>query len=321
MEHLETEIVELQNLAESTRNQGHIEDLKSKKSALTDLLGTKAQGAVVRSRFQSATLMDAPSKFFFGLEKKNGQSRFLHALHSATGQELRDSNEIRRRAVCFYSKVELRVKTHCSCVSIKKMKTCLDFFVKICPNSLKTPVLFLKDFNKSHILSAYADDVIIFLSRRIKKKVEEIIKDFEIISAAKINWKKSEALAVGSWRGVLPSLPGGLVWKDSFKYLGVYVGNETIVQKNCEGVVEKVEGRLNKWKWLKPQMSFRGRALIINNLVASALWHRLACMEPPKGLIQRLQAILVDFFWDRLHWVLETVLFLPKEEGGKVWYT
>lgn len=111
------------------------------------------------------------------------------------------------------------------------------------------------------------------------------------------------------------------MWKDSFKYLGVYVGNETIVQKNCEGVVEKVEGRLNKWKWLKPQMSFRGRALIINNLVASALWHRLACMEPPKGLIQRLQAILVDFFWDRLHWVLETVLFLPKEEGGKVWYT
>lgn len=136
MEHLETEIVELQNLAESTRNQGHIEDLKSKKSALTDLLGTKAQGVVVRSRFQSATLMDAPSKFFFGLEKKNGQSRFLHALHSATGQELRDSNEIRRRAVCFYSKVELRVKNTLLVCEYQEDEDLFGFF---CENLPKFP--------------------------------------------------------------------------------------------------------------------------------------------------------------------------------------
>ncbi|KAJ3590808.1 hypothetical protein NHX12_008756 [Muraenolepis orangiensis] len=49
-------------------------------------------------------MMDA-SKFFFGLEKKNGQSRFIHALRSETGQEHRDSNEIWRRAVCFYSEL------------------------------------------------------------------------------------------------------------------------------------------------------------------------------------------------------------------------
>lgn len=105
MRDLEIEIVELQNLVNSTGNRGHIEDLKSKKSALRDLLGTKVQGALVRSRFQSVALMDAPSKFFFGLEKKNGQSRFLHALRSATGQELTETNEIRRHAVGFYSEL------------------------------------------------------------------------------------------------------------------------------------------------------------------------------------------------------------------------
>ncbi|KAI3363546.1 hypothetical protein L3Q82_012152 [Scortum barcoo] len=52
-----------------------LEDLKSKKAVLADLLGSKAQGALVRSRFQSAALMDLPQSFFFGLEKKNGQSR------------------------------------------------------------------------------------------------------------------------------------------------------------------------------------------------------------------------------------------------------
>lgn len=46
--------------------------------------------------------MDAPSKFFFGLEKKNGQSRFIHALRSAKGQELKEPGEIKKRAVELY---------------------------------------------------------------------------------------------------------------------------------------------------------------------------------------------------------------------------
>lgn len=65
------------------------------------------------------------------------------------------------------------------------------------------------------------------------------------------------------------------MWKrGGFKYLGVYLGDEATVKKNWEGVIEKVERRLKKWRWLSPQMSFRGRCLIINNLVASLLWHR-----------------------------------------------
>ncbi len=43
--------MESQNLVESTGNQGHqghVEDLESKKSAHTDLLGTEAQGVLVR---------------------------------------------------------------------------------------------------------------------------------------------------------------------------------------------------------------------------------------------------------------------------------
>ncbi|KAI3376771.1 hypothetical protein L3Q82_000367 [Scortum barcoo] len=38
---------------------------------------------------------------------------------------------------------------------------------------------------------------------------------------------------------------------------------------------------------------------------------------PPSNLLSRVQAILVNFFWDRLHWLPQAVLFLPKEEGGQ----
>lgn len=81
--------------------------------------------------------------------------------------------------------------------------------------------------------------------------------------------------------------------------------------------MEKVEGRLAKWKWLLPHMSYRGRVLIINNLVASSLWHRLKCMEPPSGLLKKVQSMVVNFLWDNLHWVSSSVLYLPKEEGGQ----
>lgn len=101
------------------------------------------------------------------------------------------------------------------------------------------------------------------------------------------------------------------------KYLGVFLGEESVLEKNWENVLEKIEGRLKKWKWLLPSMSYRGRTLVINNLVSSSLWHRLACADPPSNLLARIQAVLVDFFWDKLHWIPQALLFLPKEEAGQ----
>ncbi len=64
-----------------------------------------AQGALVRPSFQNIELMDAPSKLFFNLEKKNGQKRFIHNLRSETGVLLSDPFEIRNRTVGFYRKL------------------------------------------------------------------------------------------------------------------------------------------------------------------------------------------------------------------------
>jgi len=102
---LETSIVELQSLSASTGNRGHFQALKVKKATLVDLLGLRAQGALVRSRFQNVFEMDAPSKFFFNLEKKNGQSWLIHCLRSVDGRNLTQSSDIRKRAVDFFSQL------------------------------------------------------------------------------------------------------------------------------------------------------------------------------------------------------------------------
>ncbi len=64
------------------------------------------------------------------------------------------------------------------------------------------------------------------------------LRDFEIISLARINWGKSEAVVVGKWERGVPTLPNGLTLKkDGLKYLGVFLGDSIIVQKNWEGII------------------------------------------------------------------------------------
>uniref|UniRef100_A0A672IAI4 Reverse transcriptase domain-containing protein n=1 Tax=Salarias fasciatus TaxID=181472 RepID=A0A672IAI4_SALFA len=179
--------------------------------------------------------------------------------------------------------------------------------------------LLLPGFSESMILSAYADDLIVFIRNQGDVDIlVNIIKDFNVASAARVNWGKSEALAVGRWHGGLPVLPQNLTWRrEGLKYLGIYVGKEHFVQKNWETVLEKVEAKLSKWRWLLPKMSLRGRVLVLNNLVASQLWHRLTSADPPPGLLAQIQRKMIDFFWDGLHWVPQGVLFLDREEGGQ----
>lgn len=170
------------------------------------------------------------------------------------------------------------------------------------------------------VVSAYADDVSVFL-----KDNEDILalkqglQLFAEASSAKVNWSKSEACLIGQWSAKdTPVLPAGLKWSTGgLKVLGVYLGKEDWVSRNWEGVLDKVRAKLFSWKWLLPQLSYRGRVLVINNLVAGSLWHRLKVLVPPTGLLEQIQRILVDFFWSGRHWKKDAVLHLPVSEGGQ----
>ncbi|KAI4898270.1 hypothetical protein NFI96_030780 [Prochilodus magdalenae] len=101
--------------------------------------------------------------------------------------------------------------------------------------------------------------------------IESVLKVNGGLSAPfQVNWAKSEVFLVGEWKGEEPRPPDSLHWKKGgFKYLGVYLGDGEVMKKNWEDVLERIKGRLMKWKWLVPKMSYRDRVLIINNLAAS----------------------------------------------------
>ena len=181
--------------------------------------------------------------------------------------------------------------------------------------------LMLPGLPQRHLLvvSAYADDInVIVRDERDVVFLGDSLEIYGRASSAKVNWGKSQALQVGQWADkVMPKLPGNLSWgKQGMEVLGVFLGTE-FQRKNWEGVMERVCARLSKWKWLLPQLSYRWRVLIVNNLVASTLWHRLIVLPPPRGQIEGIQRAAVDFFWSGLHWLRSVILYLPVQKGGQ----
>lgn len=127
-------------------------------------------------------------------------------------------------------------------------------------------------------LTAYADDItVIVKDQRDIEIVNDSISLYENASSAKLNWSKTEAFWCNDKRTMpLPVIPGNLKWeKDGFKFLGIFLGPEVYQRKNWEGVKDQICNRLSKWNWILPQLSYRGRVLVINNLAASVLWHKL----------------------------------------------
>lgn len=95
----------------------------------------------------------------------------------------------------------------------------------------------------------------------------ESLDGYQRASSARVNWEKSEARQLGQWGDrAAPSLPGALRWgKGGLRVLGVFLGSDNFRNKNWEGLEEKVCARLSRWKWLLPQLSYRGRVLVANN--------------------------------------------------------
>ena len=94
------------------------------------------------------------------------------------------------------------------------------------------------------------------------------------------------------------------------KFLGVFLGNDIKYrEKNLENLLIDTEKVLQKLKHIVKGLSYKGRALIVNQLSASKLWHKFACLEPPPLLVDDLQRKFNTFFWQGMHWITAKALY------------
>lgn len=85
-----------------------------------------------------------------------------------------------------------------------------------------------------------------------------------------------------------------VVWDAGLRYLGVF-----LELRNWDGVGVKLQGRLDKWRWLYTKISYRGQILVISSLVA----------------LSGIQSILLGFFWGTVYTGCLSVSFFVQRRG------
>ena len=186
-------------------------------------------------------------------------------------------------------------------------------------NTLINHGLCIPGTNVNCAISAYADDVTVFITSDPGFAVVEKAYDlFSRASAACLNTQKSQGLWVGRWMGRNDS-PLNFMWNnEGLPFLGVHLGNTiNYVRQNWSKCKDKLIKTFASWSRLVYSLSFKGKVLIANQLAASKVFHCLAVLSPPDNILNELQNLLVDFVWSKKrHMLKKSVLFEQPDKGG-----
>ena len=74
---------------------------------------------------------------------------------------------------------------------------------------------------------------------------------------------------------------------------------------------------MSRWKRARPHLSYRCRVLVINNLLASSLWHRFILPATTGKLVKQSTKATVGLLLGRPHWLRPTIICRPLVEDGQ----
>ena len=163
--------------------------------------------------------------------------------------------------------------------------------------------------------SGYADDTSIAVTADASIAATfAVYTQYEPASGAKHNRGKSKGLWLGAWKH-RQDAPHGIKWVKELSLLGATVSAGDYSASTWEPPVEKLEKRLSAWKGR--QLTFQGKATVINTLALSQLWHLCHVFVMPEWAVKRIKKAVWGFFWSgRKELVSRHTVCLPKAQGG-----
>ncbi|WMV24691.1 hypothetical protein MTR67_018076 [Solanum verrucosum] len=151
----------------------------------------------------------------------------------------------------------------------------------------------------SHLL--YADDTTILCEPEAEQLnyIRLILILFEAVSGLRVNWGKSSLIAVKEVPQIqgLASILGCKVEKLPTTYLGMPLGNKHKALGIWDGILEKAEKILSRWK--AQYLSLGGRVILINSVLDSLPTYVMSLFPIPPIVIKKLDRLRRNFLWKK----------------------
>jgi hypothetical protein len=163
---------------------------------------------------------------------------------------------------------------------------------------------------------AYADDVKIFFTIPTEfDKVIHAILIFEIATGAKLNPKKSKALAVRNWR--TPATELGIRFREQVKILGVTFGKTIAESCNNSWTVTIQAVRAQARIEYQRSLTLSQSVLCVHMHLFAMLWYIAQFLPTLKRHIQQLNTVYAWYIWKgAIFRVPISTLTRPKHNGG-----
>ncbi|KAK3527633.1 hypothetical protein QTP86_030468, partial [Hemibagrus guttatus] len=293
-----------------------------------------AQGALFRSRFTSVTEMDAPSKFFFSLEQKNAQKRFIHAVRTESGDLLSEPTEIRKQTVCFYSKPYSSERSGAQIVE--------ESFLKDLPKLLEQAARELD----GELTLAELHEALQGIENGQAPCIDGLPVEFYKAFWAVIGQDILEVLRDSMNVGQLPlSCRSAVLTLLSKKGDLTHLKNWHPVSLLCTDIKLLSKALASRLTKVMEQITHQDQSYCVPDRACERQTEQVEAVGPkdvlqganaghqqPSRVVPLAQAGMCGstakpagkhpgpaggIFWDGLHWISQSVLHLPKEEGGQ----
>ena len=177
-------------------------------------------------------------------------------------------------------------------------------------------------YGSEHILSLYADDLLLFASNPVITipHTIELLNRFGRFSGYKLNYSKSECFPVNILALQIPDsdLPFKMS-KNSFKYLGVNICHKLsdLYNSNFIPLLDKLKLDLDKWKSLHITLAGRVNVIKMNVLPRFLYLFQTLPVFIPKSFFTTVDKLISSFIWEgKTPRIRSEFLQRPKSGGG-----